>query len=306
MNLLAVVGSHRKGKATDTLVDKAIGGEMRRKRHSFIRCAVFSLVVVLSACSNGINFDSDDILYVTSILKSEIVLMDRETGEVLQRLGAGEGVKGPDDVAVAPDGTLYWTNYSSGEACRRADNVTTCQSVGAFINPITISDDGRVFVATALPIFSDALYELDPDLVRAPERIFRNPGMLNGMDWGPDGFLYAPSWTVANILRIDVDSCDESEWCENETIVNGTIAMPAAVKFDSQGDLYALDSLSGQVLQVDATTGSVTVIATLPAGLDNLAFDSEDRLFVSNIATGIVVEILSDGSTRTVSGLGPP
>ena len=140
--------------------------------------------------------------------------MDRETGEVLQRLGADQGVTGPDDVAIAPDGTLYWTNYSSGEACRRAADTTTCQFVGAFINPITISDDGRLFVATAMPIFSDALYELDPDLVQAPQRIFNNAGMLNGMDWGPDGFLYAPSWTEANILRIDVDSCDESESCD--------------------------------------------------------------------------------------------
>jgi sugar lactone lactonase YvrE len=279
---------------------------MRRKEHLFINCAVFSLIMVLSACSNGINFDSDDILYVTSILNSEIVLMDRETGEVLQRLGADQGVTGPDDVAIAPDGTLYWTNYSSGEACRLAADTTTCQFVGAFINPITISDDGRLFVATAMPIFSDALYELDPDLVQPPQRIFNNVGMLNGMDWGPDGFLYAPSWTEANILRIDVDSCDESELCDTERVVDGTIAMPSAVKFDSQGNLYAVDSLSGEVLRVDTTVGSVTVIATLPAGLDNLAFDSEDRLFVSNIVTGMVVEVLPNGTTRTVSGLGRP
>lgn len=279
---------------------------MQREGLSFIICAVFSLTLVLSACSNGITIDSDDILYVTSILNSEIVLMDRETGEVLQRLGAAQGVTGPDDVAVAPDGTLYWTNYGSGEACRRADDTTTCQFVGAFVNPITISDDGRLFVATAMPVFSDALYELDPDLVQAPQRIFNNAGMLNGMDWGQDGFLYAPSWTEANILRIDVDSCDESESCDRESIVDGTLTMPAAVKFDSQGNLHALDSSSGEVLQVDTTTGSLTVIATLPAGLDNLAFDSEDRLFVSNIVTGFVVEVLPNGTTRTVSGLGPP
>jgi len=279
---------------------------MRRERHSFICCAVSSLILVLSACSNGITIDSDDILYVTSILKSEIVLMDRETGEVLQRLGADQGVNGPDDVAVAPDGTLYWTNYSSGEACRRTADTTTCQFVGSFINPITISDDGRVFVATAMPVISDALYELDPALVQAPQRIFNNPGWLNGMDWGPDGFLYAPSWTEANILRIDVDSCDETESCDSEPIVGGTIPMPAAVKFDSQGNLHALDSSSGQVLQVDTSTGGLTVIATLTPGLDNLAFDSEDRLFVSNIFTGLVVEVLPDGSTRIVSGWGPP
>ncbi len=279
---------------------------MRQITNAFMVCALFSLAVVLGACSNGINFDSDDILYVTSIMNSEIVLLDRETGEVLERLGAAQGANGPDDVAIAPDGTIYWTNYSSGEACRRAAGITTCQFVGAFINPVTISDEGRVFVATALPPASDALYELDPDLVQAPERIFNNAGMLNGMDFGPDGFLYAPSWVEANILRIDVDACDESEWCENETVVAGTIAMPAAVKFDSQGNLHALDSLSGEVLLVDTTTGSLTVVADLGIGLDNLAFDSEDRLFVSNIVNGLVVEVLPDGSTRKVSGVGPP
>jgi sugar lactone lactonase YvrE len=215
-------------------------------------------------------------------------------------------VNGPDDVFIAPDGTLYWTNYSSGEACRRADHTTTCQFVGDSINPITLSDDGRVFVATALPPFSDALYELDPDLLQPPERIFNNAGMLNGMDFGPDGFLYAPSWTAANILRIDVDSCDETEWCENEAVVAGSITMPAAVKFDSQGNLHALDSLSGEVLRIDITTGSLTVVADLGIGLDNLAFDSEDRLFVSNIANGLIVEVLPDGSRRKVSGVGPP
>ena len=88
-------------------------------------------------------------------------------------------------------------------------------------------------------------------------------------------------------------------------IANGTITMPAAVKFDSQGNLHALDSASGEVLTVDTTTGSMTVIATLPAALDNLAFDSQDRLFVSNI-NGLIVEVLSDGTTRTVTGPGLP
>jgi hypothetical protein len=62
------------------------------------------------------------------------------------------------------------------EACRRADDSTNCPFVGAFINPITISDDGRLFVATALPVFSDALYEIDPELLRAP----RQSGLSGG------------------------------------------------------------------------------------------------------------------------------
>jgi DNA-binding beta-propeller fold protein YncE len=121
---------------------------MPRNKILSVIYAVFSLTFVLSACSNGITIDSDDILYVTSILTSEIVLMDRVTGEVLQRLGADQGVNGPDDVAVAPDGTLYWTNYSSGEACRRAGGTTTCQ-FDLFVSPIGVRIR-RKFLAPSL------------------------------------------------------------------------------------------------------------------------------------------------------------
>ena len=58
------------------------------------------------------------------------------------------------------------------------------------VNPITFSEDGRLFVA--LDFFGDALYELDPDLVKPPRLITQDLGWLNGIDWGPDGFLYGP------------------------------------------------------------------------------------------------------------------
>jgi hypothetical protein len=54
----------------------------------------------------------------------------------------------------------------------------------------------------------------------------------------------------------------------------------------------------GSLYRVDTTTGSKTRIATLQEGLDNLAFDAKDRLFVSNADHGWVVEVLPGGTVR--------
>ena len=51
-------------------------------------------------------------------------------------------------------------------------------------NPITFSDDGRLFVA--LCFVGDSLYEVDPEGIEAPRLIAENlvGCALNGMDWG--------------------------------------------------------------------------------------------------------------------------
>jgi outer membrane protein assembly factor BamB len=48
--------------------------------------------------ANGILFDSNDKLYVTSAFGREIIVLDPETGEIIKRLGIESGVKCPDDL----------------------------------------------------------------------------------------------------------------------------------------------------------------------------------------------------------------
>jgi len=64
------------------------------------------------------------------------------------------------------------------------------------------------------------------------------------------------------------------------------------------------DQLRGEVVRVDTATGSKAVIAKLAPGLDNLAFDSRDRLFVSSNHDGFVAEVKRDGDVRMISGGG--
>lgn len=244
--------------------------------------------------ANGIMFGPDGDLYIASILGREIVVMDPETGEILDRLGPDQGVESPDDVAFGPDGSLYWTSILTGEVGRLSpEGVKTGQFVAPGVNPITFSDDGRLFVA--LCVTGDGLYELDPDLVDPPRLIAENMGGgacgLNGMDWGPDGFLYGPRSALPGVLRVNVDTGEYTVLAED--------IVGVALKFDSQGRLHVHDGM--RIWRVNIETGDAKVVATAPFAMDNLAFDTEDRLFVSGVDTGAIAEILADGTARMVS-----
>jgi sugar lactone lactonase YvrE len=256
--------------------------------------------------TNGVMFDSKDRLYIASVFGNEIIVMDPRSGTILQRLGPNEPlVETPDDLTFGPKGTpyegyLYWTSILSGWVNRLSpDGILKRQFVAAGVNPITFTDDGRLFVA--LDFYGDGLYELDPDLEDAPRPIIvptpENPfplGFLNGMDIGPDGYLYGPLWIPGMVVRINVDTGALQ-------VITSGLANPAAVKFNSKGELYVAEQTSGEISRIDIKTGAKHVVATGLQGLDNIAFDSRDRLYVSHAHDGSINEVLPNGRTRAVS-----
>ncbi|WP_433932641.1 hypothetical protein AB3662_00560 [Sorangium cellulosum] len=251
--------------------------------------------------ANGMNVGPDGKLYVASFLGNEIAVVNRKSGAVVRRLDGSDGVDGPDDLTFGPDASLYWTSLMTGNVVRRSPSGDiTQQFVAPGANPITFSDTGRLFVA--LDFLGDALYEVDPELSDPPRLITRNLGFLNGMDWGPDGRLYGPIWTQGRVVSIDVDSCtdavDPELECDVQTVADGFF-IPAAVKFDGLGRLHAVDQ-NGEVVRIDVATGDTEVLAVLPAGLDNLAIDAQNKLYVSSAADGFVVRIEPDGRARTL------
>ena len=253
---------------------------------------------------NGIMFGPDGDLYLSSVVTPAVARIDPESGGIIQSWGFDENAKSPDDLAFGPDGSLYWTNISHGDVAMRtpAGETRVIAAPGVGVNPITFSDDGRLFVSQC---FMDTnLFELDPAGEDEP-RVIRDdlgPGCgLNGMDWGAaDGLLYGPRWFRGEVVRVDVDSG------EMETVASG-FGVPAAVKFNSEGVLHVLDSLRGEVVRIGADGGK-EVVGRIQPGLDNFAFDAADRLFVSSFADGFIVEVLSPEENRVVlqGGLNMP
>jgi len=248
--------------------------------------------------TNGLAFDSRDVLYVASIAGREVIALDSASGLTIDRLGPDRGVEGPDGIAIGPDGDIYFTSFFTGEVVRIAPQGGRkgAQVIASGVNPIAFSSSGRLFVGSFF--FSSGLYELDPEL-SSPTRVVVPPGDpaegFNGMDFGPDGLLYAPQPLLGRVVRLDVDA----EPAALEVLAAG-LANPIALKFDSAGRLHVLDAATGGVILLDPATGGAKILATLQPGIDNLAFDSRDRLFVSSTWDGFIAQVLHGGRVRMV------
>ncbi len=242
--------------------------------------------------ANGIFFDGQDRLWVASV-GSGIFVVDPDSGETLEHYPGN--VASADDVTVAADGTVYFTDIINGQVGIIDPDGTLREerlAVAPGANSITFSDDGRLFVGA--DFLGDGLFEVDTTGATPPRVVTPDPGWLNGMDFGPDGLIYAPRWTEGTIVRAD------PETGELTTIADNSESVYSAVKFDPDGVLHAVEALPAHVVEVDIATGEQTILATLEGTNDNLAFDSTGRLFVSSSQNGSIHEILDDGSVRVV------
>jgi len=254
----------------------------------------------LGGAANGIFFDQNDELWVASVWGQAIRKIHPETGEILEQLGPSEFVFFPDDLTLDTGGTLYWTDPFLGAVFGRIP--------GGFIfpvafeypsaNPITLSDDGRLFFGQCFEAGpgGNGIYEADPPgSMLISEIRGGDPGCAaNGMDWW-DGDLYVPRWFEGRVVKVDIATGDL-------TNVTTGWGAPAAVKFNSSGQLHAVNQGNGEVVVIDRSTGNREVLAAFPYGWsDNLAFDSNDRLFVSSATDGTVAEIMPGGNIRIVS-----
>ena len=114
------------------------------------------------------------------------------------------------------------------------------------------------------------------------------------MDWWA-GELYSPRWYEGRVVKVNIVTGDLAD-------VTTGWGVPTAVKFNSLGELHAVNQGNGEVVKIDLASGDREVLAVFPYGwADNLAFDSSDRLFVSSAADGTVAEIQPTGGVRIVS-----
>lgn len=249
--------------------------------------------------ANGIDIGPDGNLYIASVNGQEIIVMDKNNGKIIDRIT--EGVQSPDDLVFGSDGSLYWTDIITGEVGKLSSDRTSFKKQAFLpgVNPIAFNDEDRLFIA--LDFLGDGLYEFDTDLDDDPRTIIECPtgfclGFFNSFDFGPDGLLYGPLFALGQVIKVNVENGDY------ETVATGFVN-PAAAKFGPDGLLTVLDQ-TGEVWKVDtkgAPPGNKTLFTTLQPGLDNMVFDDDGSLYMTNNDEGWVAEILPSGQARILS-----
>ncbi|MFK0156563.1 hypothetical protein ACIQVL_22540 [Streptomyces sp. NPDC090499] len=243
--------------------------------------------------SNGIAFGPDRRLYVAEFLAGRISAVDPATGEVDVIVPMGSPVQSPDDLAFGADGSMYIADLVPGRVWRRGPDgsYTLVSDEVRAPNGITCIGD-RLFVNEMKP--GGRLLELFPD-GGAPVVLTEDLALGNAMQRGPDGHLYYPHMMTGQVWRISPDG-GEAE------VVAEAVHEPVAVRFDQGGVLHVLSrGAEGIVTRIDLHgSGSRGVVTSGVVGLDNAAFDEDNRMFVSSYASGGITELHPDGRTREV------
>ncbi|HEY6362706.1 MAG TPA: hypothetical protein VIX63_16475 [Vicinamibacterales bacterium] len=242
----------------------------------------------------GMTIDSHDELWVTSFLGRDILRLDKRTGKILQRFTSDDGIETPDDVDFSGDGSMYWVTIVTGSIGRRTPGgAVSYQFVAPGLNAMAFSADGRLF-ASECHGGTGGIYEVDPHLLAPPRLITEAPAdAYCGLTVGPDGFIYAPRWFSGDVVRIDPQT-------GAFTIVAGGLGVPVSTEFDRQGRLYVCDKQLGEVFRINVHTGSKTVIARLPPGIDDIGVDSHGTSFVSLNNNGALYKITTRGDVSLV------
>jgi sugar lactone lactonase YvrE len=254
---------------------------------------------------HGLAFNKDDQLFAGSVIGQTIYRVQVDSGEVDRVIDPPMGMA--DDIAFADDGTMAWTAFLLGKVYIRKPNGKTIEVANGMSGPnsIAFGKDGRLFVSEVF--LGDALYEIDLKNVDKPDfkpfarselrRIAEKMGGLNGFEiHKDDGFLYGPLWFKGQIVKINLETG------AIEVIAEG-FKIPAAANIDPQNrdNVYVVDTGTGGVWSVSLTSKAKKLVASMKPGLDNLAFDSRGRLFVTSMTdNGVYLVDKQTGSHRTI------
>ncbi|GGC88932.1 Vgb family protein [Chelatococcus reniformis] len=231
---------------------------------------------------HGLAVDQEGRLLAGSVVGQAVYEVDRGNGTAKVVVGPPMGMA--DDIAVAPDGTIAWTGFLTGDLYTRKGDGPILKVASGLpgLNSLAYRKDGRLYATQVF--LGDALYEIDTKGEKPPRKIMENMGGLNGFEFGPDGLLYGPLWFKGQVAKVDVDKPEL-------TVVADGFKVPAAANFDSKGNLYVIDTNVGELVRVDPGTGQKTAVAKLKTALDNLAIDSSDKIYVSNMADNGIQEV---------------
>jgi len=256
---------------------------------------------------NGIVYDHDR-LWIADYKGAQLLGVDPASGAIVSRYTKADGLSSaPDDLAVAADGTIYWTGFDSGDIGRiRFDaagkpTFDVVANIGAGANPISIAEDGAIYAGRA--VTGDGLFQIDPSGATPPRQIVATVGNVNAFDVAPNGRIYGPRYgpqKTGALVRINPGDGAIEE-------VTPGLSLPFAVKVSADGSsaFVAESGPPAQITRIDLMTGTATAFGKVDATLlDNLALGPDGTVFVTLFNGPKIAVLAPDGSTRTTLTVG--
>lgn len=241
---------------------------------------------------HGLAVEEDGTILAGSVVGQAIYAVNPATGEVTERMGPPDGMA--DDIAFGPNGEMAWTGYLTGKVFIQDKGGTPRMISEGLLgsNSLAFTKEGKLYFTQVF--LGDALYEADVTGATPARLIRKDLGGFNGFEVGPDGMLYGPLWFKNAIVKIDPAT-------GADTVVADGFQIPAAANFGPDGNLYAIDTKTGELKRIDMATKAVSVLATLAPALDNLAITKDGTIYVSNMADATIYAVNpADGAVRTI------
>ena len=230
---------------------------------------------------HGLAIDAKGRLLAGTVMGSSMWEVDRTTGATKVFIAAPEGEA--DDIAIGPNGEMAWTSYLQGIIRYRENDTAPIRILAkdlAGINSIAFDQkNGKLYASQVF--LGDAMHEIDVAGVKPPRLIAKDIGGFNGFEVGPDGLIYGPIWFKGQLAKMN--PADGAI-----TVINSEFKIPAAANLDGKGNLWAVDTNTGELSKVDLATGRKTVMKQLNPAIDNLAIAPDGMVYVSNMADNSV------------------
>ena len=254
---------------------------------------------------HGLAVDAQGRLLAGTVVGYSMWQVDRRSGAAKVLIGAPEGQA--DDIAIGPKGEMAWTNYMMGMLRYRESDSAPMRVLAKDLPGLnsTAFDrrNGRLYASQVF--LGDALWEIDVAGRVPPRLIAKDLGGFNGFEVGPDGMLYGPLWFKGQVVKIDPADGKVS-------VINSGFKTPAAVNLDGRGNLWVIDTATGELCKVALASGRKTVVRQLKAALDNLAIAPDGTVYVSNMADNSIqafdpasgeLRLLTGGKVAVPAGL---
>ena len=226
---------------------------------------------------HGLAVDMQGRLLAGTVVGNNMWEVDRATGAAKILIPAPEGQA--DDIAIGPKGEMAWTSYLQGIVRYRANDASPIRILAkdlAGINSLAFDQkNGKLYASQVF--LGDAMWEIDVAGVAAPRLIAKDMGGFNGFEVGPDGMIYGPLWFKGQVVKMNPAN-------GAITVINSEFKIPAAANLDGKGNLWVVDTRTGELCKVDLATGRKTVVKQLKPALDNLAIAPNGIIYVSNMS----------------------